>query len=61
MVAFAKRNNVANYTEKLHRVALHEALLENFSIDAENLKSSTFAFTFIRHPFHRIVSNIEQI
>ena len=56
MVAFAKVHQVNNYTEMLQRVALHEALLENFAIDDEKLESKTFTFTFIRHPFHRIVS-----
>ena len=56
MVAFAKTNGVANFTEMLQRVALHEALLEKFAIDGEKLESDTFTFTFIRHPFHRIVS-----
>jgi len=56
MVAFAKTNSVANFTEMLQRVALHEALLEKFAIDGEKLESDTFTFTFIRHPFHRIVS-----
>ena len=56
MVAFAKTNSVANFTEMLQRVALHEALLEKFAIDGEKLESNTFTFTFIRHPFHRIVS-----
>ena len=56
MVAFAKTNSVANFTEMLQRVALHEALLEKFAIDGEKLESGTFTFTFIRHPFHRIVS-----
>ena len=58
MVAFAKTNSVANFTEMLQRVALHEALLEKFAIDGEKLESDTFTFTFIRHPFHRIVSTV---
>ena len=59
MVAFAKNNHVAKYTELLEKLSLHAELLRNYTIDVEKLEetSNIFTFTFIRHPFHRIVSN----
>ena len=57
MVAFAKMNKLANFTELLDRAALHGELLNNFGVTGDQLDSNaTFSFTFIRHPFHRIVS-----
>ena len=35
---------------------LQKKLMEKYSIDAKGLKSGTFIFTFVRHPFQRIVS-----
>ena len=35
---------------------MQEKLMEKYSIDAKDLKSGTFIFTFVRHPFQRIVS-----
>ena len=58
MVAFAKNNQVANYVEL--KDILHQTLKN--AIDSELLllkkgTNDTFTFRFIRHPFHRIVSN----
>ena len=36
---------------------IHEKLLKEFAIEDHKLKSDVFTFTFIRHPFQRIVSN----
>ena len=36
---------------------IHEKLLKEFAIEDGKLKSDVFTFTFIRHPFQRIVSN----
>ena len=36
---------------------IHEKLLKDFAIEDHKLKSDVFTFTFIRHPFQRIVSN----
>ena len=60
MVAFAKNNNVSNYIELLQKDLLHEKILNNNVIDPDRLmkeNTTIFTFTFIRHPFHRIVSN----
>ena len=59
MVAFAKNNQVANYVEL--KDILHQTLKNDYAIDSELLllkkgTNDTFTFTFIRHPFHRIVS-----
>ena len=35
---------------------MQQKLMEKYSIDAKELKSGTFTFTFVRHPFQRIVS-----
>ena len=35
---------------------IHEKLLKEFAIEDEELKSDMFTYTFIRHPFQRIVS-----
>ena len=35
---------------------IHEKLLKEFAIEDGKLKSDVFTFTFIRHPFQRIVS-----
>ena len=56
MVAFAKMNKLVNYTVLLDKAALHGELLRKFGINGEDLQTKTFSFTFIRHPFHRIVS-----
>ena len=60
MVAFAKNNNVSNYLELLQKDLLHEKILNNHVMDPGRLmekNTDIFTFTFIRHPFHRIVSN----
>ena len=60
MVAFAKNNNVSNYAELIQKDLLHEKILNNYVIDPERLiekNTDIFTFTFVRHPFHRIVSS----
>ena len=36
---------------------IHEKLLKDFAIEDHKFKSDVFTFTFVRHPFQRIVSN----
>ena len=60
MVAFARNNNVSNYADLLQKDLLHEKMLNNYVIDPGSLvekNTGIFTFTFMRHPFHRIVSS----
>lgn len=60
MVAFAQLNQVQDYQQLIERGLLHGELLNHFGIDYDQIDSDasnqTFTFTFIRHPFQRIVS-----
>ena len=55
--------DIANFRIKMLRNKsvsvdrIHEKLLKEFAMEDHKLKSDMFTFTFIRHPFQRIVSN----
>ena len=55
MVAFAKMNQVENYAQLIDEAELHGTLLHEFGHKVDSNDSEAFKFTFIRHPFQRIV------
>jgi hypothetical protein len=62
MLAFAQMNSLtSNVTEMEELFAsgrLHGKMMERYGGLAEDLPSAAFTFTFLRHPFERIVSRI---
>ena len=56
MLAFAKLNHLKNYSQLSEMGTLHAAMFSQFGMTDKDIRLGAFKFTFIRHPFERIVS-----
>ena len=56
MLALAQMNQVDNYTALMQHGELHGYMLHEFGFPETNLSQNAFTFTFLRHPFERLVS-----
>ena len=57
MLALAQINQLQNYTELMQEGLLHGQMLHEYGIPETEVPENAFTFTFIRHPFERLVSN----
>ena len=56
MLALAQINQVENFTQLMNEGLLHGHMMHEFGIPETRLNKEAFTFTFLRHPFERLVS-----
>ena len=56
MLALAQINQVDNFTALMENGELHGYMLHEFGMPETNLSKNALTFTFLRHPFERLVS-----
>ena len=56
MLALAQINQVENFTQLMNEGLLHGHMMHEYGIPETKLNKEAFTFTFLRHPFERLVS-----
>ena len=56
MLALAQINQVENFTQLMNEGLLHGHMMHEYGIPETELNKEAFTFTFLRHPFERLVS-----